>query len=221
MKKLSSSEAARAFTLLELAIVVAVVAILAAMLLPTSSGPSRAYRVVCLSNLKQQGIGLILWASDHGGRFPAQVSVTNDGSMELTSGGSPAPHYQALREMRLNPQLLVCPTDKSRLRANSFVPPLTDHNISYFLSVDATPTATNTILAGDRHLEVAGKPPKPGLLVLTTQAAANWTHELHYKSGPTPGGNLLFIDGHAAWHGKNVSTVIQGQSLATNHLAFP
>src|SRR5437667_8169969 len=65
---------ARAFTLIELIVVVAIIGILAAMLLRAlSRSKAQAYEAKCINNLKQLGTAIQMYADDHGDRLPGPV----------------------------------------------------------------------------------------------------------------------------------------------------
>ncbi|MBI2948401.1 MAG: prepilin-type N-terminal cleavage/methylation domain-containing protein [Verrucomicrobia bacterium] len=63
---LKAPRSKRAFTLIELLIVIAIIAVLASLLLPALSQAKRsAYSVRCKSNLRQLATGLQLYVDDH------------------------------------------------------------------------------------------------------------------------------------------------------------
>jgi len=59
------------FTLVELLVVIAIITILAAMLMPVlKRARDQAYATQCANNLKQQGVGVNLYADENGGILP-------------------------------------------------------------------------------------------------------------------------------------------------------
>ena len=62
-----------AFTLIELLVVVAIIALLISILLPSlNQAKGLARRVVCMSNLKQVGYAIIMYANDYDGALPSR-----------------------------------------------------------------------------------------------------------------------------------------------------
>lgn len=61
----------RGFTLIELLVVIAIIAILAAILFPVfARARENARRTSCLSNLKQMGLGMMMYVQDYDETYP-------------------------------------------------------------------------------------------------------------------------------------------------------
>lgn len=102
----------RAFTLIELLVVIAIIAILAAILFPVFAQAREAgKRTVCVSNMKQMGLSLVMYATDHDDMFPS--SYGSDALwmfwIEPYIKGKPA-NYQSARS-----NIYVCPSNTNQM----------------------------------------------------------------------------------------------------------
>lgn len=171
-----------------LLVVIAVLAILAAMLLPALAGAhDRARRIQCVNNLKQDGLAFRVWEGDNGDKYPMSVSTDKGGTMGLTTGADTFRHFQVMSNELNTPKILVCPAD-TRVAAVNFVR-LNNQNVSYFVGLDAEDINPQRFLDGDRNLSADNRP-ENGILKLVPGRRVSWTEAIHVNQG-----NLGLSDG--------------------------
>jgi general secretion pathway protein G len=97
------------FTLIELLVVIAIIALLAAILFPVfATARAAARKTVCLSNLRQIGIGLRMYADDYDGLAPAARDASDAFVPAIWTHTSPAcqAYIDTLPMMHSVPHLL-------------------------------------------------------------------------------------------------------------------
>ncbi len=112
------------FTLIELSVVIAIIAVLAALLLPSlAAAKDRGKRAACISNLRQLGIAMHTYAQDHEDRLPYGPTAPpflspgyfypSTGSptslLSLPSGAPVALGLMLSNELAQTPKVLFCP----------------------------------------------------------------------------------------------------------------
>ena len=216
-----------ALTMIEAAVVVAVLTILVAMLLPALMPYHHVHTVNCVNNLKRVGLSFRIWSGDNNDKYPMEVSVTNGGTMELVATGNVVATFQVMSNELSTPKVIWCLDQKA---ATSFTTDLDNSRISYCIGLDATGNHPQGILSGDANFETGGIPVKSGLLELSTNSNVAWTSARHFsgsshfwgKPWRQPYGNLLFADGSVqTFVNTNLGYPFSQTGLATNRLAIP
>ncbi|HLH54742.1 MAG TPA: hypothetical protein VKY92_14110 [Verrucomicrobiae bacterium] len=116
-------------------------------------------------------------------------------------------------ELALNPKVLVCPAD-TRIPASGSSH-LSNSNVSYFVSLDASDTNPNMFLIGDRNL-TNGPLPANHRLVANTNYGVGWSSELHRYQG-----NIGLADGSVQQFSRSRLAEAFYGTQGTNRLAFP
>lgn len=197
-----------AFTSIELLVVIAIISILAAILFPAfSQAREGARRIVCVSNLRQIGMGLQMYSQDHSERLPDASSSDVSNFGESTTSGASV--LATLSRYTGSSQIFVCPSASAAGGAEA---PTQESDSNYMangaiagksLSVLSTPDSIIFIQEHRQRSHIARlRPNRNGSEYSLWHEAQNGRQQ--YSNIHMEGGVLLFGDGHVKWR-KNSS----------------
>lgn len=185
-----------AFTLIELLVVIAIIAILAAILFPVfAQARESARKTVCLSNIKQLGLGVMMYVQDYDETFPCNSYDTPPLGITDTDSGNP--NYRAywrwmweILPYLKNKQILVCPSDLNPKSPNLFGMVYDNNPTPDCSDIWGTPTAIsyamNDVLTG------LGGTTTPGSCLGAQSTSSDYVVTL--ASVPTPAGTYMIGD---------------------------
>lgn len=216
----SHSVPRRAFTLTELAIVILILMMVAAICIPQMvRDREKAIRIKCVGNLKQIGLSFKVFANDHSDKFP--FGVTN--SLGYTNITTAWHHFQAMSNECGSAKILSCPGDRERLynMRSDFsggptgLPFAGNAAVSYGSGLEADETQPNVVLAMERNLVTNAMNLQGKLFLINARIPPpEWDGKHHWFNG-----NLVLADGSGQQMTKSNLGVQVAQGLASTGLA--
>jgi prepilin-type N-terminal cleavage/methylation domain-containing protein/prepilin-type processing-associated H-X9-DG protein len=225
----------RGFTLIELLVVIAIIAIIAALLLPAlSKAKHSAWTTSCISNLRQIGLGMKMFADDNDELYPESGGDIHWATVDTGGSGKPSWMEQVYPQVG-NTNAFNCPGNV-QLPA-PFQGPFNYFNgcnAAYIASHTFDPVKNNTIMFPSAFVlggDTAGT--KDGRIQFDPLDADKDDYSQNCVGGAaldslteywqvhSGGQNVMFADGHAKWYkGFNPGEMTFGYNVMTNWMSL-
>ena len=188
----------RGFTLIELLVVIAIIAILAAILFPVfARAREKARQTSCLSNLKQIGLSLMMYAQDYDETFPRSEGYRPPSELFPVDGRTY--WFRRIAPYANNTQIFGCPSRSNRSIYSGGENMTTDEypgGVNYTYNLRASNVALGDVK-------------RPAAFLMVVDGANNYFRLRRYDENTTnyvwhqdrhnDGWNGTFADGHAKW----------------------
>ena len=208
----------RAFTLLELLIVIVIIAILAALLLPVLGKAKQTAKAAgCISNLKQWGLGAHLYAADNEDYLPPEGapnptdSQTNVGWYVDIPKVLSLPRYHDMswrKNAGVTPgnAIWICPANARRSNGRNL--------FHYCLNENLDGTGTDDL---PRRLGSFTQPSATVYLYDSKNLPAVGTPNFIHTNIHNRGAQIVFLDGHVSRLASSVYWNFPSNKPVTNH----
>lgn len=222
----------RAFTLIELLVVIAIISILAAILFPVfARARENARRSSCMSNMKQIGLGIIMYSQDFDGKLLRYTAAPSETSA--------SPLTQVLPYIK-NGQIFRCPSANLPNTTAITATTVPANGTHYGLPAIGSGSSPNTIMMPNNS-QLIDSIPVPAIQCLLAETVKDYNSSggkrgfdrfvawnlasgsltgiiagFGTSNGTTPprhfdGNNYAFVDGHVKWL-KHETVVIPAAS---------